>query len=150
MEKKGNEIQKRVRTDIQKRVQNDTEKKETNILSSVVKPRFEKVVAPLVDILETFEHIILLIDMPGSDENSIDITLDKNQLTVEAAMQPLFPQGYELQHAEYEFGDYRRKFIIQEGINRETIEADYKNGVLRIKLPKTEEVKPRTIPIRKE
>ncbi len=74
--------------------------------------------------------------MPGVYEKSIDITLDKNVLTIEGNVEPVDLEGYSLEYAEYESGDYHRSFTLTNEIDRDKIEANVKDGVLRIKLPK--------------
>jgi len=57
-------------------------------------------------------------------------------------------EGYELEYQEYEVGDYQRSFTLTEKINRDKIEATFKNGVLELHLPKAEPAKPKKISIK--
>jgi HSP20 family protein len=99
------------------------------------------------DIYETAEAITVVTDMPGVDETSVDITLDKNVLTITGYVEPMQPEGYSLAHAEYNIGDFERAFTLSDRIDREGIEATVKDGVLRLVLPKITEAKSRMIPI---
>ncbi len=92
---------------------------------------------PRVDIVESKETILLVADIPGADENEADITLEKNVLTIKAAVQPLELEGYTLACHEYEVGDFERAFTISDEIDRDGIEAVVKDGVLRVVLPKS-------------
>lgn len=103
---------------------------------------------PQSDIFETEENYHLVLDMPGVEENSIDITLEKNTLTINGYTDVERPEGYSLARAEYNIGDYERSFRLTDQIDRENIEASYENGVLRLSLPKAEEAKARKIEVK--
>ena len=102
---------------------------------------------PRADIYETVEAITVVADMPGVDENSVDVTLDKDVLTIQGYVEPVQPEGYDLAHAEYNIGDFERAFTLSDRIDRDGIEATVKDGVLRLVLPKIAEPKSRNIPI---
>ncbi len=85
--------------------------------------------------------------MPGVYENSVDVTLDKDLLTISGYVEPMQPEGYTLAHAEYNIGDFERSFTLSDRIDRDGIEATVKDGVLRLVLPKITEAKSRKIPI---
>lgn len=91
---------------------------------------------PNADIYETEDQIVLLVDMPGVDENSIDINLERNVLTISGCVEPVVPEGYSLSYAEYRIGDYQRSFVLSNQINQEQIDATIRDGVLRLYLPK--------------
>lgn len=74
--------------------------------------------------------------MPGVDENSVDITLEQNVLTINGYAALVEPEGYRLADAEYRVGDYQRRFTLSDQIDRDKIEAMVKDGVLRLRLPK--------------
>ncbi len=98
--------------------------------------RDRRVYVPRADIYETNEEITLLADIAGSDEKSIDITLEKNVLTINAFVEPQSFNGYSLSFHEYNSGDYQRVFTLSDEIDREKIEATVKDGVLKLVLPK--------------
>ncbi len=122
-------------------------KKEAAGQDGVERTRPRKVYTPAVDIMEKKEEIIVIADMPGVDEGSVDISLEKNILTINGRVEPESPDGYRLAYAEYGIGDYQRAFTISEEINRDRIEASIKNGVLRLVLPKAAEAKTRKIAV---
>ena len=74
--------------------------------------------------------------MPGVDEHSVDITLEKNVLTIQGLVEPVYPADYSITYAEYEDGDYQRKFTLTNQVDQDKIEATLREGVLRLKLPK--------------
>jgi len=103
---------------------------------------------PRTDILETDLEIILLADMPGVGSMNLDITLEKNVLTIIGNNDMQMPQGYSLEYQEYEPGDYQRRFTLSEEIDREKIGATMKNGVLRLTLPKSGPAKTKKIDVK--
>jgi len=104
--------------------------------------------APRADIYEANEQIVVVVDVPGADENSIDVTLEKNILTINALVEPAEPAGYTLTYAEYEVGDYQRSFKLSDEIDRDHIQATIKDGVLRLYLPKAAAAKARKIGVK--
>ncbi len=92
---------------------------------------------PRADIYETDDAIFVVADMPGVDENSVDITLENNVLSINGYVEPVRPENYSLAYAEYRVGDYQRRFTISDQIDQDGIEASVKDGVLRLYLPKS-------------
>ena len=92
---------------------------------------------PPTDIYETKDAFIMLLDMPGADPDSLDVTLDKRTLRVAARSTPVIPKGYTLVLAEYQDGNYERAFTLMDQIDDQRIEAVFKDGVLRLTLPKS-------------
>ena len=103
---------------------------------------------PRVDIYENDDAVFLTLDMPGVGEDGVDLTLDKNILTIKGSIEDTLINDYQLSYREYLIGDYQRTFTISSEINRDQIEATLKNGVLHVTLPKIEEVKARKIEVR--
>jgi HSP20 family protein len=102
---------------------------------------------PRSDIYETEGEIIVLADVPGASDKSTDITLEKNVVSISAYIDPTPSSGYELAYAEYEEGDYQRGFRLPDEIDRDQIEATVKEGVLRLRLPKSVAAKGRRITV---
>jgi HSP20 family protein len=92
---------------------------------------------PPVDILDSPSEVLLVADVPGVDEAHLDVTLDKNVLTVRGHIDALSFEGYTPVRDEYGIGDFERVFTVSEDVNRDAIEATVKDGVLQLKLPKT-------------
>lgn len=103
---------------------------------------------PRADIIETKDNLVVSLDIPGAEEDGIDIDLDKNILTVHALVEPSVPEGYVLALQEYEIGDYQRSFRLSNEINQDKIEASYRDGVLRLVLPKAEAAKAKKITVK--
>jgi HSP20 family molecular chaperone IbpA len=126
----------------------EAEKQEVETVDGAERTRARRAYVPRVDIYETDDAIILLTDMPGVNENSVDITLEKNVLTINGYVNAASPDNYSLSYAEYESGDYERSFNLSNEIDRENIEATVKNGVLRLQLPKAAPAKTRKITVK--
>ncbi len=104
---------------------------------------------PNVDISETKDSLVITADLPGAGENDVKVTLENDVLSIEAQVTSEPMNGYKLSYREYRVGDYRRAFTINEAIDGSRIEANMKDGVLHIVLPKAEAAKPKSIPIHK-
>ncbi len=110
--------------------------------------RNRKVYSPYTDIIDTGAEILVIADLPGVDESSVDVTLEKNILTISAFPPEEKVEKYSLEFGEYGMGDFERKFAISEDIDRERIEARVKNGVLTLHLPKAGPAKAHKIAVR--
>jgi len=110
--------------------------------------RDRKVFSPFTDIVDTGDEILLIADVPGADEKSVDITLEKSILTLYAYPPTENVENYSLSYSEYGVGDFERKFMIPQDIDHEKIEAKVKNGVLTLHLPKAGPAKARKIEVR--
>jgi len=109
--------------------------------------RNRRVYVPRVDIYESSDDIVIVADMPGVDESSVDIALEKNVLTINGQVEPEQPENYRLAYAEYGVGDYRRTFTLSNRIDQENIKATVKNGVLRLWLAKVGPAKAKKITV---
>lgn len=123
-------------------------KQEARTPAPIERTKSRRVFVPYVDIYEEGDETIILADMPGVDEKSIDIDLDKNVLTITGTVEPAQREGYRLAYAEYEVGDFQRSFTLSCPIDVNKTEAHITNGVLRLILPKAEEAKPRKISVK--
>ena len=113
-----------------------TGKQEATTQEGVERTRAGKIFLPAVDIYETSDGIVLVADMPGVDEKSVEVSLEKSVLTIYGRVEPQLPAGHSLTYSEYALGDYHRSFTISNDIDWERIEGTVKNGVLRLTLPK--------------
>jgi len=127
-----------------------TGKQEIQTPEGVERTRPGRIYTPAVDIYETSDAIVLLADMPGVNENSVDVTFEKNVLTIYGRVEPHVPEGYTPVYREYGIGDYQRSFAIREQIDWEHVTGTVKNGVLTLTLPKAEIAKTRKITIKSQ
>lgn len=95
------------------------------------------VYCPHVDLVDTPDAVLLWADLPGVDENAIDVTLEKNTLTLKATVEPTTFDGMKSVLREFGVGDFERTFMLSDEISRDAIEATVTQGVLKLVLPKT-------------
>ncbi|MFN0052369.1 MAG: Hsp20/alpha crystallin family protein [Planctomycetales bacterium] len=106
-----------------------------------------KVFVPLVDIIENEHALVLVADLPGVDEQGVDVTIDKNILTLKATVSGEAPAGYKLAYEEYGLGDYERSFTLSNEIDRDAVHAQLKDGVLKLTLPKIQQALARKVAV---
>jgi HSP20 family protein len=109
--------------------------------------RSRRCFVPRADIYETENELVVLADIPGADEKTVNMTLEKNVLTINAFINPIHSSGYDIAYAEYDEGDYQRIFHLSDEIDRDRIEATVSDGVLRVQLPKSESAMTRKIAV---
>ena len=102
---------------------------------------------PTVDIFETPEELVVLADMPGVPGDGLDIRLDGDELTIEGRVKGDDYQGLKPLHVEYGVGGYYRRFTLGETVDRDKINAQLRNGVLALRLPKAERARTRRIAV---
>jgi len=124
------------------------EKQELSTTEDTERTRECRCFVPRADIYEADEQIVIVADVPGAEKDSIDVTLEKNILTIDAYVNSVSPEGYSLSFAEYEVGDYQRSFRLSDEIDREKIQASVKDGVLRLYLPKSDAARMRKISVK--
>jgi HSP20 family protein len=100
---------------------------------------------PLVDVLEDGGKITLLVDLPGVDEKDVELSIDKNVLSLRGERKSDLPDGN--RRGERPFGLFARSFALPPTVDVEHIGAELKNGVLRLTLPKRAEAQPRQIKV---
>jgi len=129
--------------DIEKR-----EKQEVRHPEGTEHTREGRMFVPRADIYETAAAVRIVANMAGVDEKSVDITLEKNVLTIRGHVAPQVPEGMSPVYCEYAVGDYERSFVLSEEIDRDGIEAKVSAGVLDLTLPKCKAAQSRRIPIK--
>jgi HSP20 family protein len=87
------------------------------------------------------------LDLPGVDFRFIELTVEKDLLTVRATRAWVRAEGDQVQIAERPQGDFSRQLFLGEGLDRDHITATYENGVLTLTIPVSEEAKPRKVEI---
>lgn len=106
------------------------------------------VVSPLVNIQETDKEVILEAEMGGIQKEDVSVEIKQNELTISGRKKPdSAPKEYRLIHQERFPVEYRRAFVLGSEVSKENISAQYENGVLRIRVPKSEETQPKKISI---
>jgi HSP20 family protein len=96
------------------------------------------------------EQFVVHFDLPGLDVSSIDLTVDKNVLTVSGERQWERDENIEVVAAERQHGQFSRQLFLGDGLDTERIDASYDNGVLTVHIPVAEHAKPRRVEIASE
>jgi HSP20 family protein len=106
---------------------------------------------PPVDIVDTAEAILIYVEIPGVEKDDVDIEVKDNVLTIrgERVVDSRIGNG-SYYRSERVFGKFGRSFALPAMIRTDSIKAGFKNGVLRISIPKPEEEKPRQVTINVE
>ena len=120
------------------------EKKESAVAEATLPGR---TYTPSVDISESEESLWLWADVPGVDENSIDVQLENNQLTIEGRVSLDEYPDLTPVYTEYQVGNFVRSFRVSESIDMDRIKAIVRNGVLELELPKADQARPRRIAV---
>jgi HSP20 family protein len=104
--------------------------------------------APAVDIYEQDGNIVMKAELPGVDPKAVDIRLENNTLTLrgERTLDKEVKQD-SYHRVERSYGAFSRSFTLPTVVDQGSIKAEYKDGVLKLTLPKREEAKPRQIQI---
>lgn len=103
---------------------------------------------PAVDVWETEHDLVYAFDLPGVSEDQISIELHEDTLTVTAQRDRTEERTEDgFSRFERRFGLFQRALGVPAGVNEESIKADYRDGVLEIRVAKPEEAKPRKIQI---
>jgi HSP20 family protein len=103
---------------------------------------------PHVDVLEDATGLTLLIDMPGVAKDAIELKLEGDALSIGGEITAAMGEGLQPIYAEVAAGRYRRAFTLSRELDASRIEASGKDGVLRLRIPKTERAQPRRIEVR--
>ena len=93
------------------------------------------------------DHFVVQLDLPGVDPSSIDVTVEKNVLTVTATRKRPFGEGDEVLVTERPYGEIRRQLFLGEQLDTDAISAAYDAGVLTLTVPVAEKAKPRKVEI---
>ncbi|SPD73352.1 Hsp20/alpha crystallin family protein [uncultured Desulfobacterium sp.] len=123
-------------------------KEKAEVTGPTEQTRAGLVFTPEVDIFETEKDITLLADMPGVKADQLTIDLRDNILTLDGEVKSPEADNEVDIFREYRTGKYYRQFNLSELIDQSKIDAELKDGVLRLTLPKAEETKPRKIEVK--
>ncbi|MDE2080887.1 MAG: Hsp20/alpha crystallin family protein [Burkholderiales bacterium] len=106
-----------------------------------------RAVLPAVDVFEDSAGITLLADMPGVPKEQLELKVEGDALRIEGAVQAPTPEGLEAVYAEVRVPRYRRSFTLSRELDTTRIEANLKDGVLTLRIPKQAHAQPRRIAV---
>lgn len=107
----------------------------------------QRAVLPAVDVFEDASGITLLADMPGVPKDMLELKVEGDALLIEGGVSPRTPDGLEAIYAEVRVPRYRRSFTLSRELDTTRIEANLKDGVLSLRIPKQAHAQPRRIAV---
>jgi len=107
----------------------------------------QRTVTPAVDIFEDAGGITLLADMPGVSKDRLDVKLDGDNLSIEGGVEMNLPPDMRALWAEVSVPRFRRTFTLSRELDAARIEANLKDGVLTLRVPKQAHAQPRRIEV---
>jgi len=102
---------------------------------------------PATDIYETEAALTIVMEMPGTNREDLDVSVEDDVLYVDGRVRFETYESLQPVYTEYNIGHYRRSFALSNKVDQRKISAEMKDGVLTLVLPKAEEAKPRRIAI---
>lgn len=118
--------------------------------ASETNPRSVQEYAPPVDIIETPEEWLLVADLPGATADNLAVDYERGTLSLHAPVRRREHAQADALLTEYGVGDFRRSFQIGEGVDANRMSAEFKNGVLTLRVPKADTAKARRITVKSE
>lgn len=119
----------------------------TSTPSSAAEHDQQRAALPAVDVFEDAAGITLLADMPGVPKEQLELRVEGEDLLIEGGVQPRTPDGLEAIYAELRVPRYRRSFTLSRELDTTRIEANLKDGVLNLRIPKQAHAQPRRIAV---
>jgi len=102
---------------------------------------------PVTDIFETDQALTLIVEMPGVKKDNVDVRVENDILTIDGRVDFANYEGLQPLYTEYNVGNYIRSFQLSSKIDQGGINAQLKDGVMTLVLPKAEKAKPRRIAV---
>lgn len=107
----------------------------------------ERYVTPPVDIYENGDGLVVKADLPGVAKENLDVRVENGLLTIQTRPARANSSGAPI-YREYELANFFRQFELSDKVDQQKISADLKHGVLTLKLPRAEKVKPKQIDVK--
>ena len=108
--------------------------------------RFPRSAVP-IDVRKIGNELVASFDLPGASPDTIELTVDKHDLTVTAQRNEVVPDGSETLIKERLTGSFTRRLHLGDGLDLDKVSADYSNGVLKVTIPLAEEARPRRVEV---
>ncbi|SFP29222.1 Hsp20/alpha crystallin family protein [Pseudomonas borbori] len=103
---------------------------------------------PRVDVFENKDGILLLADMPGVPKDKLELRVENDTLLIEGEIAPDTPENMEAVYAEVHLSRYRRAFSLSSELDTSRIDAQLRDGVLNLRIPKQAHAQPRKIEVK--
>lgn len=124
---------------------------DTNQALCELQPQAESqrdVFRPAADVLETATGVEITVDLPGVKEEAIDITVERDVLTIRGTVDPVDDSEFDSLRAEFRVGNYERQFTLPENLNRDEIDATLNHGVLTLFFERIADAGPKKVTVR--
>ena len=103
---------------------------------------------PAMDLVETGKDFVLRADLPGISESDVSVELENNVLTISGERKTEHEEQHEgYYRLERATGSFSRSLTLPDGVNADAVQANFDKGVLEVRIPKPEQVKPRRVQI---
>lgn len=112
------------------------------------RPEETQTLLPQVDVFENKDGILLIADMPGVPKDKLELRVDNDTLLIEGEIAPDTPEGMEALYAEVRLARYRRAFSLSAELDTSRIDAQLRDGVLNLRIPKHAHAQPRKIEVK--
>ena len=119
---------------------------DTNVVDNVTE-RDDVVMLPAVDVLEDVSGITLYADLPGVPKHKLSLSIEADILTIAGEVTLNLPEGLRISHAQVSVPRYRRVFTLAKELDVEKINAEFKQGVLKLHIPKATHAQPQKIEV---
>jgi HSP20 family protein len=103
---------------------------------------------PAVDVIENGDGITLYADLPGVSKEKLNLQVEADTLTIEGELDLHTPAGMAASHVEVEVPRYRRVFTLSKELDSAKVSAEFRHGVLKLRIPKAAHAQPRKIEIK--
>jgi HSP20 family molecular chaperone IbpA len=110
--------------------------------------RRDESLIPPVDVIEDSAGITLRADLPGVPKDQLRLHVESDSLTIEGDMTVAVPEGMQASYAEVSVPRFRRVFTLSKELDTGKVSAEFKHGVLTLRIPKAEHAQPRKIDIK--
>jgi HSP20 family molecular chaperone IbpA len=119
----------------------------SNVTKAAEAAREEAALLPPVDVIEDAGGITLYADLPGVPKDKLSLQVEADTLTIEGEVALDVPEGMEASHAEVNLPRYRRVFTLSRELDAAQVKAEFKHGLLTLRIPKAAHAQPRRIEV---
>ncbi len=109
--------------------------------------RGDTALIPPVDVIEDSSGIVLRADLPGVPRDKLSVQVEAETLTIEGEVSFAMPDGMEATYAEVSVPRFRRSFTLSKELDTGKVSAEFRHGVLELRIPRAEHAKPRRIAV---
>lgn len=109
---------------------------------------FRRQFTPAVDVVENNSEIVMSVDLPGVRPEDVEVSIERQLLRISGTAGSALPEGYQRTSGEWGSRVYERTFRVSDDLDRDHIDAQVQDGVLTLRLPKSQRAQRQAIPVR--